>query len=427
MTGLIIILLFIISLLLGIPIAYALGISALGTTVIMDIVPVNMLVQTLFTSGDSFPLLAVPFFILAGDIMMEGGISKRLVNFSSTMLSGKNGALGMITVVTCLIFASISGSGPATVAAIGGIMIPAMIKDNYDEDFACALTAASGSLGPIIPPSISFVMYGVIAQVSITDLFIAGIVPGIMMGIALLIFVYIVAKKRNYGEVKVKSNAKDKWKSLNEAKWSLMVPVIILGGIYGGIFTPTEAAIVACDYAIIIGVFVYKEIKFKDLYRIFSRTALTSGTVLVLVGTATFLGKIMAIEMIPAAIANGILGITSNKIIILLLVNLLLFITGMFIETLAAIIILTPLLLAIVQPLGISPLHFGIIMVVNLVIGMCTPPVGVNLFVASSIAGVKIEKMFKWIVPLIGVLLIVLLVLTFVPQLSTFLPSILTK
>ncbi len=408
MTGLIIIAIFIISLLLGIPIAYALGISALGTTIIMDIVPVSMMVQTLFTSGDSFPLLAVPFFILAGDIMMEGGISKRLVNFSSTMLSGKNGALGMITVVTCLIFASISGSGPATVAAIGGIMIPAMIKDNYDEDFACALTAASGSLGPIIPPSISFVMYGVIAQVSITDLFIAGIVPGLMMGIALLLFVYIIAKKRNYGEIKAKTSTKDKWKSLNEAKWSLMVPVIILGGIYGGIFTPTEAAIVACDYAIIIGVFVYKEIKFKDLYRIFSRTALTSGTVLVLVGTATFLGKIMAIEMIPAAISNGILGITSNKIIILLLVNLLLFITGMFIETLAAIIILTPLLLAIVQPLGISPLHFGIIMVVNLVIGMCTPPVGVNLFVASSIAGVKIERMFKWIVPLIGVLSIVL-------------------
>lgn len=425
MTGILILAFFIGAIFINVPVAFALGTATLGTLMVLDIMPLGIIVQTFFTSGDSFPLLAVPFFILAGDIMMKGGISSRLVNFSTTLLSGKTGAMGMITVFTCMIFASISGSGPATVAAVGGIMIPAMKKDNYDESFACSLAAASGSLGPIIPPSISFVIYGVIAGVSITDLFIAGIVPGIVMGLALMLFVYIISKKNGYGLITEKATFKEKLNAFNDAKWSLLVPVIILGGIYGGIFTPTEAAIVACDYGLIIGLFVYKEIKIKDLPDIFGKTALTSGTVLVLVGCATAFGKILAVEMIPTMIANAILGISSNKIVILLLINILLFFTGMLIETLAAIIILAPLLLAIVTPLGISPIHFGIIMVVNLVIGMCTPPVGVNIFVASSIGNMKIEKMFRWLFPLIGVLLIVLMIFTFVPALSTYLPDLL--
>lgn len=424
MTGIFILTTFLVALFLNVPVAFALGTATLGTLVALDIMPIKIIVQTFFTSGDSFPLLAVPFFILAGDIMIQGGISERLVKFATTLLSGVTGAMGMITVLTCMIFASISGSGPATVAAVGGIMVPAMMKENYEESFATSLAAASGSLGPIIPPSISFVIYGVIAGVSITDLFIAGIVPGIVMGLALMVFVYVIAKKRGYGLKSEKATIKEKIQATNQAKWSLLVPVIILGGIYAGIFTPTEAAVIACDYGLIIGLFVYKEIKLKDLPRIFGKTALTSGTVLILVGCASAFGKVLAIEMIPTMIANAILSISSSKIVILLLINVLLFFTGMLIETLAAIIILAPLLLAIVEPLGISPIHFGIIMVVNLVIGMCTPPVGVNLFVASSISGIKVEKMFRWLFPLIGLLIVILLIFTFVAPLSTFLLSI---
>lgn len=424
MEGGFILIVFVIALFLNIPIAYSLGIATVATILVYDLLPLGFVVQAFFSSGDSFPLLAVPFFILAGDIMMHGGISKRLIDFGTAFLGHTTGALGMITVFTCMIFASISGSGPATVAAIGGIMIPAMISEKYDKGFTCSLAATAGSLGPIIPPSISFVMYGVVASVSITDLFIAGITPGILMTIALMLLVHFAAKKHNFGHKRPKATMKEKLEAFNDAKWALLVPVIILGGIYGGIFTPTEAAVIACDYGLIIGLFVYKEIQFKDLYKIFTRTALTSGTVLVLVGCATAFGRILALEQIPTFIAESLLSLTSNKLIILLLINIFLFIVGMLIETLAAIVILAPLMLSIVVPLGVDPLHFGIIMVTNLVIGQCTPPVGVNLFVASRLADMPLEKMFKWLIPMIGVLLIVLMIITYIPQLSLTLPNL---
>jgi C4-dicarboxylate transporter DctM subunit len=426
MVGIYLIIVFIIALFINIPVAISLGLATTVVIAITQSLPFDFIIQSFFSAGNSFPLLAVPFFILTGDVMMEGGISKRLVNFANAFMSNITGGLGIITVFTCMIFASISGSGPATVAAIGSIMIPAMIEQKYNRSFSCALTATAGSIGPVIPPSISFVIYGVIANVSITELFMAGIIPGLLMGLALIVFTYFVSKKYKYGEkTGIKVSTKDKLKALNEAKGALMVPVIILGGIYGGIFTPTEAAIIAADYGLIMGLFVYKEITFKDLPRIFAKTSLTSGMVLILVGSATAFGRLLTIEQIPTMLANAILSISTNKIIILLLVNLFLFFVGMLIETLAAIIILAPLLLSVVEPLGVSPLHFGIIMVVNLVIGMCTPPVGVNLFVASSIGKIKIEQMFKWLIPLISVLIIVLLVITFIPGLSTFLPNLL--
>lgn len=424
MQGLVMLLVFTGALFLNIPVGYSLGIASVSLIMAYKILPLGFVIQALFSSGDSFPLLAVPFFILAGDIMMQGGISKRIVNFARTMMGNSYGGLGIITVFTCMIFAAISGSGPATVAAIGGILIPAMIEEGYDKGFACSLGAASGALGPIIPPSIAFVVYGVIANVSITDLFIAGIIPGILMAIALIIFVKITCKKHKFGIVREKATGAEKWKSFKEAFWSLLVPVIILGGIYGGIMTPTESAIIACNYGIIVGLFVYKEIKFKELPQIFAKSALTSGTVLILIGFATAFGRILTLQHIPTMISSAILGITSNKYIILLLINILLFLTGMLMETLAAIVILAPLMLSIVQPLGIDPLHFGMIMVVNLVIGMCTPPVGVNIFVASRLADMPIEKMFKWLTPMIGVLLVVLMIITYVPQLSTFLPNL---
>lgn len=430
MGGLVIILIFLFALFLNIPVAIALGVTSISYVLFLSPIPVDMVIQSFFSGVDSFSLIAVPFFILAGDIMMEGGISRRLVDFTLALLGKVAGALGMVTVFTSMIFAAISGSGPATVACIGGIMIPEMIKEKYDKGFSCALAATSGALGPVIPPSLSFIMYGVIAQLSITELFIAGIIPGVLMGVALMVLVYIVAKKEKYGsaaneeDLEVPKEQKSLGKAFKEAGWSLLVPVIILGGIYGGFFTPTEAAIIAADYALIIGVFVYKEIKIRDIPRIFGNTVLTSGTVLVLVSCATAFGRLLAMEQVPTTVANFILGISDNKIIVLLLINVFLLIVGMFMETLAAIIILAPLLLSVVIPLGVDPIHFGVIMVVNLVIGMCTPPVGVNLFVAARIGEIKIEKMFKWLLPCIGVLLVVLLLVTYIPALSTGLLSI---
>lgn len=425
--GLFVLIVFFGCLALGIPIAFALGIGTVLAVLIYDPFPMELIIQTYFTSGDTFPLLAVPFFILAGDIMLQGGISNRLVKFAQSLLGNLTGALGIITVVTCMVFAAISGSGPATTAAIGGLLIPAMVKEGYDVGYASSLAAASGALGPVIPPSICFIIYGVIAQVSITDMFIAGIIPGIVIAGILVLFVYITSRKNNFGIKQKKATIKEQWAAFNEAKWSLLVPVIILGGIYGGLVTPTEAAIIACDYGLIVSLFVYKEITIRDIPRIFSRSALTTGMVIILVSTATAFGKLLTIAMIPQALSNLILGFSSNVIIVMILVNILLLVTGMFMETLAAIIILSPLLLAIVVPLGISPIHFGIIMTANLVIGMCTPPVGVNMFVASGIANIQVERMFKWLIPFIGVLLFGLLIINVFPQLSLFLVEVLAK
>lgn len=269
-------------------------------------------------------------------------------------------------------------------------------------------------------------MYGVIASVSITELFMAGIIPGILMAVALIIYVKWVVKKRGFGIVREKASAKEKWKAFWDAKWSLLVPVIILGGIYGGICTPTEAAIIACDYGLIVGLFVYKEIKLKDLPVILGKSALTAGTCLVLIGCATAFGRVLTLQSVPTILANAILSLTSNKFLILLFINILLFIVGMLMETLAAIVILAPLLLSVVVPLGVDPVHFGVLMVVNLVIGMCTPPVGVNMFVGAKLGKIPVEKMFKYLFPMIGALLIAQLLITYIPQISLLLPSILS-
>ncbi len=440
MGGLYIILIFLAALFLNVPIAISLGIASVTYVFFFSSIPIDMVIQSYFSGLDSFSLIAVPFFILAGDIMMVGGISRRLVDFCLLFLGKVKGALGMVTAFTSMIFAAISGSGPATVACIGGIMVPEMKKQNYDPGFACSLAATSGALGPVIPPSLSFIMYGVIAQLSITELFIAGVVPGVLMGIALMVLVHIVAKEKGYGvatgdieeqnpcaleprEINYVKN-KSKASIIREALWALMVPVIILGGIYGGFFTPTEAAIIACDYGLIIGIFVYKEIKIRDIPKILRSTALTSGTVMILVSCATAFGRLLAMEQVPTNVASFILSISDNKLVVLLLINIFLLIVGMLMETLAAIIILAPLLLSVVVPLGIDPIHFGVIMVVNLVIGMCTPPVGVNLFVAARIGGIKIEAMFKWLIPCIAALLVVLLLVTYIPSLSLGLLSL---
>ena len=423
MEGLLILLVFVVALFFNIPIAIALGLASLIFTTLLSSLPIDLVIQSYVSGVDSFPLLAVPFFILAGDIMVEGGISTRLVRFSMSLLKNMTGALGMVVVLTSTIFAAISGSGPATVACVGGILVPAMLAHGYDRSFSCTLVASAGALGPVIPPSISFIIYGIVTQQSITALFMAGVIPGLMMAAILMAIVYYVSKREGYG-----ADTEDEdltfVKAFGEAKWSLLVPVIILGGIYGGFFTPTEAAIVACNYAIIVGMFVYREIGIKSLYPIFVRTALVSGTVLILVSSATAFGRILTMQGATTQLAEGLLALSTNKYVILLLINLFLFLVGMVMETLAAIIILAPLFLPVVKTLGVDPIHFGVIMVVNLVIGMCTPPVGVNLFVAARIGNLPIESMFKWLGIMLGGLIAVLMLVTYVPQFSLFLPNL---
>lgn len=411
---------FVVCCIIGVPIAIGLGLSTLATIVCADTLPIEYMAQTAFTAIDSFPIMAIPFFIAAGVFMGAGGLSQRLLRLADEMLGGLHGGMALTTVATCMFFGAISGSGPATVAAIGSLTIPAMIERGYDKYFSAALVAAAGAIGVMIPPSNPFVVYGVSAQVSIGDLFIGGIVPGVMTGCVLMLYSYFYARKRDWrGEERHRSFGL-MCRALWEAKWALMVPVIVLGGIYGGLMTPTEAAAVAALYGLVVGVFFYREIKLEGVATCCVDACSTSSIIIVLMAMATLFGNIMTLEDVPGTIARAILSFTSSKIMVLLLINVLLLIVGTFMEALAAIVILTPILLPVVTGVGVSPLHFGIIMVVNLAIGFITPPVGVNLFVASGVAKAKLEDIAKNVLPMIGLMLIVLLIITYIPEVPLF-------
>lgn len=418
---------FALFLLLSVPIGISIGLSALVTILVAGTIPIEFLIKELITSIDSFPLMAVPFFILAGEIMGRGGISDRLFRVANAMVGNKTGGFAIATIITCMFFAAISGSGPATVAAIGAIMIPAMVRQGYDKKFATVTVAAAGSLGVIIPPSIPMVIYGVVGSVSIGNLFIAGIVPGIMVGLSLMVWAYIYSRKMGYKGSDEKTSLKKILQESWEAKWALIIPIIILGGIYGGIFTPTEAAVIAVVYGLIAGLFLYKELKFKDLPKALIDAGTTTATILIIVGTATAFGRFLTIEQVPSQVAMYMLGISDNPIVIILLINVLLLIVGTFMDTLAAIIILTPILLPIGYMLGIDPIHFGIIMIVNLAIGFITPPLGVNLFVGSGISGISIERLSKAIIPYFIAMLFSLFIITYVPQISLFLVDLMGR
>ncbi|MGO4888656.1 TRAP transporter large permease [Anaerobacillus sp. MEB173] len=406
--------------LINVPVAIALGMSATLVFIIQDSVPIIAVMQRMFNSVDSFPLLAIPFFILAGKLMESGGISRRLIHLANVIFGRVRGGLGLVSIMACAFFAAISGSAAATTAAVGSLLIPAMVKKGYDKSFATAIQATGGTVGIMIPPSVPLVLFGVIAGVSISDLFIAGIIPGLFVVASLMLLVYFVSLVKGYGGGE-KFGFKDFLLAFKDAFLALLMPVIILGGIYGGVFTPTEAAVVAVVYGLIVGLFIYREIKWKDLSEIFSSSIVITSVIMFIIAGASAFGYFLTRERVPAKMTEMMLGVTDNWIIALLIINLLLLVVGVFLETAAAIIILTPILVPIAQAMGIDLVHFGIIMIVNLAIGFITPPVGINLFVASNIAGTKFESLVRAIIPFIIMMIVNVLIISFIPSISLFL------
>lgn len=413
---------FFVLIFLTVPVGYAIGAAMLFTLILTDSnIPITMIAQNSVTGVDSFPLLAIPFFMLAGNLMSSGGIAKRLVNFFEIFVGGITGGLAVVTTLTSMFFGAISGSAVATTSAVGSFMIPSMEEKGYNKAFSASLTASAGTIGVIIPPSVPFVIYGVVANQSITSMFKAGFLPGIAMGIALIIASVIMSNKYGFKGNEKKYTIQEAWYVIKDAFWALMSPIIILGGIYSGIFTPTEAAVVSCIYSALVGALIYKELNLNGIYKALKDAIVINGSSTFMVGISTAFAAYLAMEKIPIQLVSLITGITDNKIAILLLINFMLLIVGCLIDNIPATIILTPILLPLVESLGMSPITFGIILTMNLAIGFVTPPYGVDLFVAQAISGVKMGQMFKYIKWFILALLIVLLLFTFCWPLTTFL------
>lgn len=426
MTASILFVTLLVLLIINVPIGICLGLATMIVMVFVDgSPPLVLLARSVVTGADSFPLIAVPLFILAGDLMQHGGMSRRLVAFAFSLVGHIRAGLAYVNVLASVFFAAISGSSPATVAAIGSNLIPEMEKVGYKRPFSGALTASAGMIGVMIPPSIPFIIYGVTAEVSIGKLFLAGVVPGILFGLLFMAIArFLLRNDEDIVDTDASLSAGNITSTFKESIWALIVPVIILGGIYSGVFTPTEAGAVAVVYAMLIGIFVYRDMSLSDLPAIFAGSALTSGTILILVIMATAFGRLITLEQVPADLAAWLTGVSDNPIVVLLLVNLVLLLIGMFMETISSIIIMTPILLPVAQALGIDPILFGVIMTVNLAIGFCTPPLGVNLFVASSISGVSVERLSRAILPFFAGMIFLLLVITYVPAISLTLPAL---
>jgi C4-dicarboxylate transporter DctM subunit len=404
---------------LTVSVAVSIGLAAL---VGIQVSNVNMLiaVKEMFSSINKFPLAAIPFFILAGNLMETGGISRRLVEFAKSIVGGVQGGLPMTCVLTCMIFAAVSGSSVATTFAIGAILIPALIKHGYPTNWAAALQATSAELGVVIPPSIPMILYGVAAEVSIGELFIAGFGPGLLIGGALMLFVWLWCKRKGWGHDDGEGRLSFGRATL-QAGWALLMPVIILGGIYGGIFTPTEAAAVAVFYALLVGVVIYREIRPADLVTILKKSVISSSVIMFIIANAGLFAYLITRAGVPEAIGLWLKDVLQSPAIFLLGVNAALFVIGMFIETSAAIIVLAPILAPVAQFFGVDPVHFGIVMVVNLALGMITPPFGVNLFAACTVARVSLDRIVTQLVPFVLVVLACLMVITYMPQIALFL------
>jgi C4-dicarboxylate transporter, DctM subunit len=407
----------------SVPVAVAIGLAAVVGLAGFTNFPLVVAAQQLFIGLDRFPLAAIPFFILAGNLMDIGGISRRLVEFAKSIVGGIQGGLPATCVLTCMIFAAISGSSVATTFAVGAIMIPALVRAGYPVAFAAALQATSAELGVIIPPSIPMILYGVSTQTSIPELFIAGFGPGILISVALVATVLIWCRIKGWG----KNDGEGRLPFLvatKQAGWALLMPVVVLGGIYGGITTPTEASVVAVVYAIIVGVFIHREIRLFDLYPIFKKSVISSAVIMFIIAAATLFSWLLNRQGVPDMAAEWLVKTFDDAHWYLLAVNLFLFVVGMFVETSASIIVLAPILAEAAQRLGIDGVHFGTIMVVNLAMGMITPPFGVNLFAAAQVAGTSIDKMMRYLPIFIGVIFACLMVLSYVPWITLALPTL---
>ncbi|MEL7564264.1 MAG: TRAP transporter large permease [Dehalobacterium sp.] len=418
---------FLFFLLLNMPIAFALATAPLVVLLVTQKLPLLVLTQQMFIGLDSFVFLAVPFFILAGNLMIEGGISQKLINASAALLDRLTGGLAMAVSFASMIFASLSGSGPATTAAIGGPTLPELTKRGYGREWSVALIACTGTIGPIIPPSITMVIYGAMANVSIGALFLAGIVPGVMIGAALMIMSYFHAKKVGVKPEIEQTDWKEVFKKFKDASWAFGMPLVILGGILGGIFTPTEAAVVSVVYALIVGFFIYHTLTIAVLPKIFKDTAVTTAVVMIILANAAGFAWLVSAERGPQQLIALFQSVTENKYIILLMINAFLFVLGCVMDTTSAMVMTVPALLPLAQAVGIDPLHLGLIVTINLVIGMATPPLGLTLFTACSVGKTSIAQVTRHILPMLAVMAITVLIITYFPGLVLWAPKLLMK
>ncbi len=415
--------LFFLLLFLSVPVAVALGLSTFITAFIFEGSDILIdLSSNLFTQLDKYALMAIPMFILAGNLLSKGGSAKRIIEFAKAFVGHLPGGLPIAAILSSIVFAAVSGSSPATVAAIGSIMFGAITSAGYPKTYAIGTITTAGSLGILIPPSIVMIIYGVTADESIGKLFIAGIIPGLLIGSMLMFVTYIGAKRLGFKRGKPAS-WKVRWEKFKESFWALMTIIIIIGGIYGGIFTPTEAAAVSAIWALFVSLFIYKDIKFRDLGEVFFESAKTSGIILFIIANASIFAYFLTLENIPDMLTQFVLNMNLNKVMFLVAVNIILLIAGNFMEPSSIIMIMVPLLLPIAKTLGIDPIHFGVIITINMELGMLTPPVGLNLFVASGITGESIKEVVKSVLPWFLVMLFGLILITYIPEISLWLPS----
>ncbi len=413
----------IICFLINVPIGFALGMASLASLIVSGTMPINMIPQRMVAGVNSFPLLAIPFFMLAGAIMERGGVSKRIVELASALVGHITGGLAAVSIVACTFFAAISGSTPATAAAVGGLTIPEMEKRGYARSYASAVVASASCLGVIIPPSITMVIFGIVANVSVGQLLIGGIIPGLFLSFLLLCVNYVRSKQLGY-PTEDRRSWKQRWKTFADAVWGLMMPVIILGGIMSGVFTPTESAAIAVVYGLFVSFFIYRELHVRDLIPIFYKASLNSAMIMLLIAAATPFGWIMTIEQVPQMASSAILGISTNMYVIYFFMLVIYLILGTFMETGAIILLVVPIFAPIAETLGINMIQFGVVTVIALAIGMATPPVGIALFATCGIADITIGQLTKKVIPFLFALIAGLLVLAYVPILSTFLPDL---
>lgn len=409
---------------IGVPIPISVAIATVAGYFLIDI-PFVAIAQAMYTGVEPFPLLTVPLFVFAGSLMERGGLATRIVAIAQSMIGNYKGSLGLVAVLGCTFFAALSGSGPATTAAIGSVMIPAMIRERYDPAFGGAIAASGGALGSLIPPSNLMIIFGIVSDNSIPRLFLAGVIPGMLASSLLLLCTWLIARKRGYGgDTGIAFSFGRLWDAAWDGKWAIGAPFVILGGIYSGIFTPTEAASVAVVYAFIVGKFIYRELTMDDIRTCLKTTAMISGAVLIIVGPAKAFGELMSLMDVPELVGEFLIGFTDNSFILLMVISVVLIITGMFLESIAQIILLTPLMLPIAVSVGIDPIVFGILMVIACEIGFLTPPVGANLFVAARLTNLGIDRISVAVIPFLLTYVVVIVLISLFPQIVTFLPDL---